>query len=154
MASKRALQIGGATAAVGTAYYLYTAGGNPQVAEKQLEHDATAAGARLQGKDLSAKEAQKKGELFAKEAGATLDRAVDSVRGEVKQADRVITTKMHEAGTKLDHLKDDGSKSLDKAYKDTSKELQQTADNFDKKVTQKTSEAKSGISSWLGFGGK
>lgn len=59
---------------------------------------------------------------------------------------------MHEAGSKLDQMTDDGTKSLDKAYKDTSKELQQTADNFDKKVNQKTSEAKSGISSWLGFG--
>lgn len=37
MASKRALQLGGATAAVGAAYYLYSAGGNPQVAEKKLE---------------------------------------------------------------------------------------------------------------------
>lgn len=36
----------------------------------------SAAGARLQGKDLSAKEAQKKGEVWAKEAGATLDRTV------------------------------------------------------------------------------
>ena len=61
---------------------------------------------------------------------------------------------MHEAGTKLDHLKDDGTKTLETAYKDTSKELQQTTDNFDKKVNQKTAEAKSGISSWLGFGGK
>ncbi|KAI4171898.1 MAG: hypothetical protein LQ343_003975 [Gyalolechia ehrenbergii] len=154
MATKRALQIGGVTVAVGASYYLYTAGGNPQVAEKQLEHDVSAAGARLKGQELSGKEAQKKGEVFAKEAGATLDRTVDSVRGEVKQADQVITTKMHEAGSKLDQLKDDGSKSLDKAYKDTSKELQQTTDNFDKKVTQKTAEAKSGISSWLGFGGK
>lgn len=37
MASRRALQIGGATVAVGTVYYLYSAGGNPKVAEKKLE---------------------------------------------------------------------------------------------------------------------
>lgn len=61
---------------------------------------------------------------------------------------------MHEAGSKLDHLKDDGAKKIDAAYKDTSKELQQTADTFDKTVNKKTAEAKSGISSWLGFGGK
>ncbi|KAL8832871.1 MAG: hypothetical protein Q9170_004713 [Blastenia crenularia] len=154
MASRRALQVGGATVAVGTVYYLYSAGGNPSVAEKKLEHDVSAAGARLKGQDLSSKEAQKKGEVFAKEAGATLDRTVDSVRGEIRQADKVITTKMHEAGSKLDQLKDDGTKSLDKAYKDTSKELKQTADSFDKTVTKKTAEAKTGISSWLGFGGK
>ncbi|KAL8641193.1 MAG: hypothetical protein Q9228_001974 [Teloschistes exilis] len=152
MASRRLLQIGGATVAVGTVYYLYSAGGNPQVAEKKLEHDMSAAGARLQGKDLSAKEAQKKGEVWAKEAGATLDRTVDNVRGEIKQADSIVTSKMHEAGSKVDQLKDEGTKHLKDAYKDTSKELQQTADNFDKTVTKKTAEAKSGISSWLGFG--
>lgn len=37
MASRRALQIGGATLAVGGVYYLYSAGGNPKVAEKKLE---------------------------------------------------------------------------------------------------------------------
>lgn len=37
MASRRALQIGGATIAVGGVYYLYSAGGNPKVAEKKLE---------------------------------------------------------------------------------------------------------------------
>ena len=42
--------------------------------------DVSAAGARLKGQDLSAKEAQKKGEVWAKEAGATLDRTVsDSI---------------------------------------------------------------------------
>ncbi|KAL8644289.1 MAG: hypothetical protein Q9210_007328 [Variospora velana] len=154
MASRRALQIGGATVGVGAVYYLYSAGGNPSVAEKKLEHDVSAAGARLKGQDMSTKEGQKKAEVLAKEAGATLDRTVDTVRGEVRQADQVITAKMHEAGSKLDQLKDDGSKKLDSAYKDTSKELQQTADTFDKTVNRKTAEAKSGISSWLGFGGK
>ncbi|KAL8913371.1 MAG: hypothetical protein Q9172_007301 [Xanthocarpia lactea] len=148
MASRRALQIGGATVAVGSVYYLYSAGGNPKVAEKKLEHDVTAAGARLRGQELSQKEAQKKGELLAREAGATIDRTVDNVRADIHQADKVITSKLHEAGSKVDQLKEEGSKALH----DTSKELQQTADNFDKKVTQKTVEAKSGISSWLGFG--
>ncbi|KAI4229133.1 MAG: hypothetical protein L6R36_001090 [Xanthoria steineri] len=148
MASRRALQIGGATIAVGGVYYLYSAGGNPTVAEKKFEHDVSAAGARLKGQDLSSTEAQKKGEVLAKEAGATLDRTVDNVRADIRQADKVVTSKMHEAGSKVDQLKDEGTK----AFNDTSKELKQTADSFDKKVNQKTSEAKSGISSWLGFG--
>ena len=68
---------------------------------------------------------------------------------------------MGQAGQKLDQLSADGSKKLDsvynqasQAYKDTSKELKDSADNFDKTVTKKTTEAKSGIMSWLGFGGK
>ncbi|KAI4141910.1 MAG: hypothetical protein L6R39_005141 [Caloplaca ligustica] len=154
MASRRALQIGGATVAVGTVYYLYSAGGNPKVAEKKLEHDMHAAGARLRGQDLSAGEAEKKGEVLAKEVGASLDRTVDSVRGEIRQADKVITAKMHEAGSKLDHLKDDAVKNAEAAYKDSSKELKQEVDQFDKTVTRKTAEAKTGIASWLGFGGK
>ncbi|KAI4267010.1 MAG: hypothetical protein L6R35_006886, partial [Caloplaca aegaea] len=74
MASRRVLQIGGATVGAGAVYYLYSAGGNPSVAEKKLEHDVSAAGARLKGQDTSTKEAQKKAEVVAKEAGATLDR--------------------------------------------------------------------------------
>ncbi|KAL8918276.1 MAG: hypothetical protein Q9208_007444 [Pyrenodesmia sp. 3 TL-2023] len=154
MANRRALQIGGGAIVAGGAYYLYSAGGNPSVAEKKLEHDMSAAGARLRGQDLSSQEAQKKGEVLAKEAGAALDRTVDTVRGEIKQADKVITAKMHEAGSKLDHLKEDGTKTVEAAYKDTAKDLKQTTDNFDKTVTKKTAEAKSGIASWLGFGGK
>ncbi|KAL8653582.1 MAG: hypothetical protein Q9226_003797 [Calogaya cf. arnoldii] len=148
MASRRALQIGGATIAVGSVYYLYSAGGNPKVAEKKLEHDVSAAGARLRGQDPSAKEAQLKAEVLAKEAGATLDRTVDNVRADIRQADKVIMAKVHEAEHKVGELEEAGKKAL----QDTSKELQQTANNFDKKVTQKTVEAKNGISSWLGFG--
>lgn len=37
MASRRAIQVGGAAVGVGAVYYLYAAGGNPSVAEKKLE---------------------------------------------------------------------------------------------------------------------
>lgn len=40
MASRRALQIGGVTVVAGGAYYLYSAGGNPSVAEKKLERES------------------------------------------------------------------------------------------------------------------
>lgn len=70
---------------------------------------------------------------------------VDSVRGEIRQADKVVTSKLHE-------VEDEAAKKLKDTYKETSKELQQTADNFDKTVTRKTVEAKTGIASWLGFG--
>lgn len=48
MASRRALQIGGATIAVGGVYYLYSAGGNPKVAEKKLERAILDTSAREQ----------------------------------------------------------------------------------------------------------
>lgn len=59
---------------------------------------------------------------------------------------------MSEAEAKFERLKDDTAFQFDKAKNDTKKELNQSVDNFDKTVERKASEAKSGISSWLGFG--
>lgn len=59
---------------------------------------------------------------------------------------------MSEAEAKFEKLKDDTASQFDKTKNDTKKELKATADNFDKTVERKTAEAKSGISSWLGFG--
>lgn len=59
---------------------------------------------------------------------------------------------MSEAEAKFERLKDDTASQFDKAKNDTKKELNQSVDNFDKTVERKASEAKSGISSWLGFG--
>ena len=42
----------------------------------------------------------------------------------------------------------------EKAAKETRKEAHDAVENFDKTVERKTSEAKNGIASWFGFGGK
>lgn len=59
---------------------------------------------------------------------------------------------MSEAEAKFEKLKDDTASQFDKTKNDTKKELNTTVDNFDKTVERKTAEAKSGISSWFGFG--
>ena len=59
---------------------------------------------------------------------------------------------MSEAEAKLSKLKADGTAKIDEARKETAKELKDSIDNFDKTVIRKTSEAKTGISSWFGFG--
>ncbi len=59
---------------------------------------------------------------------------------------------MGEAESKFDQLKSDGASQFDKTKNETRKELNETVDKFDKTVERKTSEAKSGISSWFGFG--
>ena len=59
---------------------------------------------------------------------------------------------MSEAEAKFERLKNDTASQFDKSKNETKKELNQTVDNFDKTVERKASEAKSGISSWLGFG--
>ena len=62
--------------------------------------------------------------------------------------------KVHEAEAKFEKLKNDTESQFVKSKEDTRKELNQVTDNFDKTVERKTSEAKSGLSSWFGFGGK
>lgn len=68
------------------------------------------------------------------------------------EADRTVLQKVGEAESKLDKFKHDSAAQLDRAANDTRKELNETVDKFDKTVERKTSEAKSGISSWFGFG--
>ncbi len=46
------------------------------------------------------------------------------------------------------------SKDLRHAEEETVKELKDTVNNFDKTVERKTVEAKNGIASFFGFGGK
>ena len=77
---------------------------------------------------------------------------VADVRNKVHETDAKIGAKVSEADTKLHQLAADGKTQLKQATKDTGRELKETADNFDHLVEKKASEAKSGISSWLGFG--
>ena len=55
---------------------------------------------------------------------------------------------MSEADAKIDHLKADSVEKMKELRKDADKKI----DNFDETVVRKTNEAKSGISSWFGFG--
>jgi hypothetical protein len=70
----------------------------------------------------------------------------------VHDADAKISAKFNEADAKIHHLAAEGKTQLEQATKETGRELKQTADNFDHLVEKKASEAKRGISSWLGFG--
>ncbi|MCJ1382078.1 hypothetical protein MMC17_005190 [Xylographa soralifera] len=136
--------------ALGTVgYYLYSAGGNPKVAEKQFEHDAASASARMKG-DLpgKGKEAKLQGEVWAKQAGAKLDHVVDDAKATLHETDAKLSAKMAEADVKIDHLKADGLQKAKELRKDTDKKI----DEFDTTVIRKTQEAKSGIASWFGFG--
>lgn len=64
------------------------------------------------------------------------------------QADAKITKKFGEAENKFGQLKDESAASLERSKKDAGASI----DKFDKTVERKTAEAKSGISSWFGFG--
>ena len=77
---------------------------------------------------------------------------MSDARAKVSEADAKIGAKISEADAKLHNLAAEGKTQLQQATKETGRELKQTADNFDHLVEKKAGEAKSGISSWLGFG--
>ncbi|KAH8782511.1 hypothetical protein BGZ57DRAFT_758666 [Hyaloscypha finlandica] len=116
-----------AAAAGGVGYYLYTAGGNPKVAEKNFESDLSKASAKVKSEIPGhAKEAQKDAEKWATVAGSKVDSAVDKAR--------IEAAKVEQYGK---DAKNDALKKIDAA---------------DRKIEAEASKAKSGISSW--FGGK
>jgi len=121
----------GLAAAGGVGYYLYAAGGNPKVAEKQFESDISRASAKVKSEVPGrSKEVREGGEKYASEAGVKLDSAADKARVELAKAEGKIGQYRKDAG------------------KDAMKKI----DQVDRKVEEGTAKAKSGISSW--FGGK
>ncbi|KAJ5051499.1 uncharacterized protein L3040_001275 [Drepanopeziza brunnea f. sp. 'multigermtubi'] len=121
----------GLVAAGGVGYYLYKAGGNPKVAEKQVEADLSRASAKIKSEIPGrAHEAQKEGEKWASQAGAKLDSAVEKSKAELSKAEGKFEA----------YRKDLGAEAMKKI------------DAADAKIEQEAAKAKSGISSW--FGGK
>ncbi|RWA10817.1 hypothetical protein EKO27_g4279 [Xylaria grammica] len=134
MSRSRVPLILGGTAAAGIGYYLYTAGGDGKVAQKQAEGnvaDAHRVSARFKGElPGRGKEAEKDAEALGKQAGAKVDSALNKTEAELSKA-------RSEAEAYARNAKDNTLKKIDE---------------FDKKVENEASKAKSGISSW--FGGK
>ena len=125
--------------------------------------------ASLKGERISGQEAKKAGEEWAQRAGSKIDSTVrhplpfsfaslnlgllfqiNDARAKMHEADKTIAAKASQAESKLDQLKYDSAAQYDKSKQ----EAKQSIDKFDKTVEKKTAEAKSGISSWFGFGGK
>ena len=77
---------------------------------------------------------------------------VDEARRKLDEGDALLTQKAREAQAKAQQLKAGAGDKLKTMGKETEKDFHQVVDNFDKTVERKTSEAKSGISSWFGFG--
>ncbi|KAF4922126.1 hypothetical protein CGCVW01_v005504 [Colletotrichum viniferum] len=121
----------GLTAAGGVGYYLYSAGGNPNAAEKKFESDVHKASAEIKSHIPGRTPEAQKG--FG-DAGARAGARIDSAASE---ADKQFSS----------------AKSTAEAYaKDAKAEALKKIDQFDKKVEDGAAKAKSGVSSW--FGGK
>ncbi|GAB7350027.1 hypothetical protein MBLNU459_g0701t1 [Dothideomycetes sp. NU459] len=126
----------------GAGYYLYSAGGKPKVAEKQMEHDAARLSSKIKG-DLpgKGKEFKTEAKLYGEEAGAKIDDTIAAAKSKTRDID-----------AKLEAYRADAEKNLEKYKKEAGKELNSAVDKFDKTVEDAAAKTKSGISGW--FGGK
>ncbi|GIZ42200.1 hypothetical protein CBER1_02568 [Cercospora berteroae] len=140
--SNRAVTILGGTVLAGAGYYLYTAGGDPKVAQKQVEADAAKASREVKSHlPGSTKEAKKDAELYGEQAQSKFNQLVRDGKQEASKVD-----------AKLEEYRKDAQSTLNSAAKDAQANANKAIDQFDQKVTEGASKAKSGISSW--FGGK
>ncbi|KAF2267723.1 hypothetical protein CC78DRAFT_456419 [Lojkania enalia] len=138
MAGRRIATYGGLASVGIGAYYLYNAGGDPKIAEKQFEHDAAAASRKLKG-ELPGREKE------AKKAG---EESYESV----KSAASDFVTEANKAEAKFEQYSKDAGKKLQDVRQETGKQLNSAVDKFDQTVTEGASKSKSWIGSW--FGGK
>ena len=77
---------------------------------------------------------------------------VDSARGAIRDADKKISSEVGRAESRLEQFSKDAGKTFEKDKDSTQKSVKEGIDKFDNTVEKKTSEAKSGLSSWFGFG--
>ncbi|KAF7719701.1 Uncharacterized protein PECH_008887 [Penicillium ucsense] len=127
------LYLGLAAAGAG-GYYLYRAGGDPQIAKNEMKIDANKAREKLPTTDHTA-------EKTAKNAGADVGEAIDNAR--------------LKANLTLDNSKqhlEEGKKQLENYGKEARDQFNSTVDKVDRTVEQKAAEAKGTVSGW--FSGK
>ncbi|KAI5922735.1 hypothetical protein F4810DRAFT_672487 [Camillea tinctor] len=130
MASKSRLPLVlGVTAVGGIGFYLYSAGGDPKLAQKQAEGDAHRFKGRFEDRG---QQAVTDAEKLGAQAGAKFDNAVARSQAELQKAQADIEAR--------------GKTAKDAALN--------KINELDKKVEDEASKAKSGISSWFGGGSK
>ncbi|GIK01422.1 hypothetical protein Aspvir_005458 [Aspergillus viridinutans] len=133
----------GLAAAGGIGYYLYRAGGNPQVAKKEMEIDAHRARAKIP----RGSEAARAGEEFGKEVNATGDEAINNARTKAKIDERIPEI-AQDGKHKIDQLRYQAADKVRAGVDEVDKKV----DQFDRTVEKKAGEAKGTLSGW--FGGK
>ncbi|RHZ66551.1 hypothetical protein CDV55_104923 [Aspergillus turcosus] len=129
----------GATGAIG--YYMYRAGGSPQIAKKEMEKDAHNARAKMP----RGGEAARIGEEVGKEVNPVTDEAINNARSKAK-ADERIPEIAENGKQKINQLR---YQAADKVRAGVD-EMDKKVDQFDRTVEKKASEAKGTLSSWWG----
>ncbi|CBY00659.1 hypothetical protein IAQ61_011572 [Plenodomus lingam] len=147
--SRRIATFGGVAAVGGITYYLYSAGGDPKLAEKKAEHDAAYAARRLRG-DVPGqdKEAKKAAEEGYEQVRATASQYASKANAEAEKAAQKFDAYSAEAKRKFEEAK----AQAEKEYHETGKQVNAAANKFDAVVEDKAAKTQS----WLGglFGGK
>lgn len=114
-------------------YYLYRAGGDVDTAKKAMKIDAEKAREKLP----SPNDAEKAGANYGKEAGATVDEAVNNARSKFKPDE------------KIPEMAEDGKKKITELSEDARKRFNDGVDKMDRTVEQKAAEAKGTASGWF-----
>ncbi|KAI7544402.1 hypothetical protein KC331_g6834 [Hortaea werneckii] len=144
MSSRRFWQITGSATLAGVGYYLYNAGGQPDVAEKKFEADATKLSKEVRSHlPGSGTQAQKEAEASSAQAGQKLDQVVQDAKQGMSKVD-----------SKLEAYRNQAEKGLDQNLAEARKGANNAIDSFDRNVSEGASKAKSGINSWFGGGSK
>jgi len=127
--------------AVGAAgYYFYRAGGDPKLAEKRLERDATSAARSLNDKlPAPATEAKKDAEVGQRRVESAIDSAARSAKSSVQS--------VSDASGRL-------AADADQAARDAQVKLRGAVDKADRKVLETADEANRTVKGWFGRGGK
>ncbi|KAF1971264.1 hypothetical protein BU23DRAFT_510306, partial [Bimuria novae-zelandiae CBS 107.79] len=120
----------------GIGYYLYSAGGDPKLAEKKFEHDAATAARKVKGDYPGQdKEARKAGEESYEAVRAKAQSLANDARAEADKADAKINELSADARKKFEQLREEGARDVNAA-----------ANKFDKAVIEETKKAKG----WFG----
>ncbi|EYE98226.1 uncharacterized protein EURHEDRAFT_400367 [Aspergillus ruber CBS 135680] len=112
------------------AFYLYRAGGDPKTATQELKADAS----KASGKVPSGARGVVAGENAGAEGTAVIDEAINNARSSGKPDERIPEVANQTTG-KLE---------------DAREKLNAGVDKLDRKVEEKASEAKGGLSGWFG----
>ncbi|KAL1600614.1 hypothetical protein SLS60_007000 [Paraconiothyrium brasiliense] len=126
----------------GVGYYLYSAGGDPKLAEKKLERDAAEAARKVKGdfpgQDKEAKKAAEEKYEAARAKGQAL---ANDAKAEAAKAEAELQKYSAEAKKKFEDLR-----------QETGREVNAAANKFDKEVAEGINKSKG----WFGglFGGK
>ncbi|KAF1918954.1 hypothetical protein BDU57DRAFT_490777 [Ampelomyces quisqualis] len=144
--SGRVLPVVGLAAAGGVGYYLYSAGGDPKLAEKKAEHDAANAVRRVKG-DFPGqdKEAKKAGEEGYEAVRSTAQQYANQARTEAQKAEQKLDQYSVEARKKYEEAKVQAERELNS----TRREVNSAVDKFDKQAIEATRETKSWFGSWF-----